>query len=128
MASTRPQRVAEVIRTEIAGLLTKGLKDPRLGFVSVMEVRMSVDLRHADVFVSLYGSEKERKGSMVALQNSSGWIRREIGKAIRLRHTPEIRFRLDETLDAAHNLEKVFDQIHQDEEGRENSEDNNETE
>ncbi len=110
----RGQRVGELIRHEIAGLLTKGLKDPRIGFVSVMDVEMSKDLHYATVNVSLYGDEKERKSSLIALQNSAGWIRREVGKHVRLRFTPEIRFRTDETLDQVYALEKVFEVIHED--------------
>lgn len=109
----RGQRVGELIRHEIAGLLTRGLKDPRIGFVSVMDVEMSKDLHYATVNVSLYGDEKERKSSLIALQNSAGWIRREVGKHVRLRFTPEIRFRTDETLDQVYALEKVFEVIHE---------------
>jgi len=112
----RGQRVGELIRQEIAGLLTKGLKDPRIGFVSVMDVEMSKDLHYATVNVSLYGSEKERKSSLIALQNSAGWIRREVGRQVRLRFTPEIRFRTDDTLDTVYALEKVFDEIREERE------------
>ena len=128
MQGGRPKRVAELVRQEIASLLMKGVKDPRVGFVSVMEVRMSTDLRYADVYVSLYGSEKERKSSLIGLQQSSGWIRREIGKRIRLRVTPEVRFLEDTTLDTAYHLEDVFREIHEEEaedgtEGQTNCED-----
>lgn len=114
----RAIRVGELIRHEIAGLLAKGLKDPRIGFVSVMDVEMSKDLHYATVNVSLYGSEKERKSSLIALHNSAGWIRREIGKVVRLRFTPEIRFKADETLDHVYSLEKVFEEIHEDRKGQ----------
>ncbi len=122
MARLRPQRVAELIREEIAKLLVKGLKDPRVGFVSVMAVRMSGDLRYASVYVSLYGTEKERKSSLIGLRRSTGWIRREIGKAIRLRFTPEIRFFPDDTLDQVYHLEEVFREIRE-KEGRGRDED-----
>ncbi len=108
----RGKRVAEEIRKKIADLLLKGVKDPRIGFVSVMEVRMSPDLRYATVYVSLFGSEKERKSSLIGLQQSSGWIRREIGRTLRLRYIPEIRFEADTTLDTAFRLEEVFKEIH----------------
>lgn len=111
----RPQRVAESIRQEIASLLSKGLKDPRIGFVSVMRVNMSSDLRYADVYVSLFGSESERKASLIALRNSAGWVRREIGKAIRMRFTPEVRFFPDDTLDTVYHLEEVFERMHEEE-------------
>lgn len=114
----RGQRVGELIRHEIAGLLSKGLKDPRIGFVSVMGVEMSKDLHYATVNVSLYGDEKERKSSLIALQNSAGWIRREVGKHLRLRFTPEIRFRTDDSLDQVYALEKVFDEIHRERENQ----------
>ncbi len=107
----RPRRVGELIRKEIAALLTKGLKDPRIGFVSVMAVRMSPDLNYANVYVSLYGSEKDRKSSLIALRNSAGWVRRELGKHLRTRVTPEVRFFADDTLDDVYRLEEVFDEI-----------------
>lgn len=115
----RQKRVAELIRHEIAELLQRGVKDPRVGFVSVMEVEMSPDLRYADVFVSLYGSEQAKKGSMAGLQQSSGWIRRELGKRLRLRFTPEVRFHEDTRLDNAYRLEEVIQQIHEEREGGE---------
>lgn len=111
--SGRVDRVAELIREEVAKLLTRGLKDPRIGFVSVMGVKMSTDLHYADVYVSLYGEEKERKSSMIALRNSQGWVRREVGKILRLRVVPEIRFRADDSLDKVYELEKVFEAIHE---------------
>ncbi len=108
----RSNRVGELLREEIAKLIGKGLKDPRIGFVSVMEVRMSPDLHYANVYVSLFGDEAERKGSLVGLRNSAGWIRREVGKFLRMRYTPEIRFFPDETLDNVYHLEEVFEEIH----------------
>ncbi len=108
----RSVRVAALIKEEIAKLLTKGLKDPRIGFVSVMSVRMSPDLHYANVYVSLYGSESERKSSLIGLQSSSGWVRREVGKHLRMRVLPEIRFYEDDTLDKVYHLEEVFEEIH----------------
>jgi ribosome-binding factor A len=121
MQQGRPRRVAEVVRKEIAALLIKGLKDPRVGFVSIMEVRMSQDLQYASVYVSLLGSEKEKKGSLIGLRNSAGWIRREVGKHLRIRVTPEIRFFEDTSLEEAFHLEDVFREIHA--EDRENESD-----
>lgn len=111
MGAIRPQRVAEQIRHEIAGLLQRGVKDPRIGFVSVMAVRMSPDLSYANVYVSLLGSESERKGSLVGLRRSAGWLRREVGRRIKMRVTPEIRFFEDTTLDDVYRLEERFREI-----------------
>lgn len=107
----RARRVAELIREEVAKLLTHGIKDPRVGFVSVMDVRMSPDLRYANIYVSLYGDEKEQKSSIIALRNSSGWLRRELGKHLRIRVTPELRFFPDDTLDQVYKLEEVIHEI-----------------
>ena len=109
----RAVRVAELIREEIAKLLNKGVKDPRIGFVSVMSVTMSPDLRYANVYVSLYGDDKARKSSLIGLQHSSGWMRREVGRYLHMRVIPEIRFFSDDTLDTVYHLEEVFEQIHE---------------
>lgn len=109
----RGERVAELVREEIAKLISRGLKDPRIGFVSVMGVRMSPDLHYADVYVSLYGDEKEKKSSLVALRNSEGWVRRELGRHLRMRVTPEVRFMEDDSLDQVYHLEEVIRELHQ---------------
>lgn len=118
MKENRLKRVGELVREEIAGLLAKGLKDPRIGFVSVLAVRVSNDLRYANVYVSLYGAEADRKSSLIGLKNSAGWIRRELGKRVRLRYTPELRFFEDDTLDRVYHMEEVFREIHEEEKGR----------
>ena len=106
-------RVAEAVRAEIAGLLTKGVKDPRIGFVSIMGVKMSPDLRIANVYVSLYGDEKRKKSSLIGLKQAKGWIRRELGRRLRLRVTPEIRIFEDTSLDDVFHLEDVFKEMHE---------------
>lgn len=117
MRRPRAHRVGEMVRKEIADLLAKGVKDPRIGFVSVMEVRMSPDLSYATVYVSLFGDETQRKRSLAGLRNSAGWIRREIGRRLQLRVTPEIRFAEDTTLDTVYRLEDRFKEIHAEEPG-----------
>ncbi len=112
MASeSRAIRVAEVVKAEIGLLLVRGLKDPRIGFVSIMGVKMSSDLRYANVHVSLYGSHAEKKSSLVGLQNSAGWVRRELGRRLKLRVTPEVRFFEDTSLDKVFELEETFKRL-----------------
>ena len=77
--SRRPQRVALQIQHEISLMIARDMKDRRIGFVTVTGVRMSPDLRHAKVFVSLMGSENEKNESLGALNHAVGWIRREVG-------------------------------------------------
>ena len=116
MKKGRPDRVAALVREEIARLLAKGIKDPRIGFVSVMSVRMSPDLRCASVYVSLFGTEQERKSSLAGLRHAAGWLRGVVGKGLGLRFAPEIRFFPDDTLDRVFHLEEVFREIHAKEE------------
>jgi ribosome-binding factor A len=114
MASeNRQERVGALIREEIGQLLQRGVKDPRIGFCSVMHVRMSPDLRYANVYVSVLGTDKEQRDTLVGLERSTGWIRREIGKRIRLRYTPQLRFFKDDTLEEVYSLEEVFKRIHE---------------
>ncbi len=108
----RTERVAEFIREEIAKLLIDGIKDPRLGFVSVMGVKMSKDLRYANVYVSLFGDEKQKKSSLIALQNSAGWIKSMLAQNLHMRYIPEIRFFPDDSLDKVYAMEEVFNEIH----------------
>ena len=114
-SSERALRVARVVRAEIALLLTRGLKDPRVGFVSIMEVRMSPDLHYANVYVSMYGTEKEMKSSLIGLRNSAGWIRKQLGQKLRLRLTPDVRFFKDTTLEDVFHLEDVFKELQESE-------------
>lgn len=112
---SRPHRVGELVREEIARLILKGLKDPRVGFVSVMSVKMSPDLKYANVYVSVYGSESERKSSLVGLQNSASWLRGVVARNLKLRFAPEIRFFPDDTLDRVFHLENVIRELHEEE-------------
>src|SRR5687767_9263514 len=93
--SRRVQRVALQIQQEVSTMLTRNVKDRRIGFVTVTGVTLSPDLRHAKIFVSAMGSEKEKAETLEALNHASGWIRRELGQRIRMKFLPEIVFRTD---------------------------------
>src|SRR5690606_18592629 len=97
MAGLRTGRVREEIKKEASDIIRR-LKDPRIGFVTVTDVEVSNDLRHVKVFVSIYGDEPAKNGTMEALRKATGFVRTEIGKRIRLRHTPEIHFEFDESI------------------------------
>lgn len=109
----RTERVGEMVREEIARLLLDGVKDRRIGFVSVMSARMSPDLKYANVYVSLYGSESERKSSLAGLRHAAGWLRGEVTRKLGLRFAPEIRFFPDDSLDRVFHLEQVFKELHE---------------
>lgn len=93
--SYRAERLAETIKKEFSAMLHNELRDPRLGFVTITRVVVSSDLSSAKIHVSIYGSADEQNATMEALSRAHGYIRSELGKRIRLRHTPEISFKLD---------------------------------
>ena len=104
----RTDRVEELLKQEIARLVREEVKDPRVGFATVMDVSVSPDLRHARVFVSVLGDDPEREATIAALQRARGFIRARIGQEITLKYLPEIRFELDRTLERAARIEELL--------------------
>ncbi|MPS76424.1 MAG: 30S ribosome-binding factor RbfA [Microbacterium sp.] len=92
MASERQARLADRIRVLIAERLEKGLRDPRLGFVTITDVRVSGDLQHASVFYTVLGSEEERIASGAALTSATGMLRSEVGRQLSTRLVPTLEF------------------------------------
>ena len=82
-----------------------------MGFVTVTEVRMSADLRTAQVYVSVLGNDRERADSLEALASATGYLRREVGRALRLRYAPEIHFRLDHSLEQGSRIEQILETL-----------------
>jgi len=105
----RAERLAEEIREQVARMIASDLKDPRLGFITVTRVELAHDLGHARVHVGVLGSEAERRKSLAALQQASGFVRRELGRRLRIRHTPEIDFRYDKGLDATDRVARLLE-------------------
>lgn len=94
MSKQRMERVSELIRETVGDILVK-VKDPRIGFVTVTDVEISPDLNYAKIFVSILGTEEERKNSLAGLDAASGFIGREVGKQVHLRKIPKLSFRFD---------------------------------
>ena len=108
----RPDRVAEAIREEVATFLAEDAKDPRIvGLVTVTGVDVTRDLRHAKVFVSVMGSDTERRATLDGLDSVASHLRSRIGRALRLRVAPEIAFRLDESIARAARIEELLEQL-----------------
>lgn len=95
MASERQARLADRIRVVLAERLEKGLRDPRLGFVTITDVKVTGDLQHASVFYTVMGSTEEREASAAALKSATGMLRSELGKHLNTRLTPSLEFFLD---------------------------------
>jgi len=94
-------------------MIFRDLKDRRIGFVTVTGVQMSPDLRHAKIFVSLMGSEEEKKESLTALNHATGWIRHELGHRIRTKFLPDLVFLTDTSQDYGEHIDKLIGEIHE---------------
>ncbi|MBW3661274.1 MAG: 30S ribosome-binding factor RbfA [Gemmatimonadetes bacterium] len=114
----RTDRVEELLKEEIAEIL-RDVKDPRVGFVTVMDVEASPDLRHAKVYVSVLGDEEEKAETMAALKNASGWVRSRVGEAVTLKYLPKFEFFLDRTLEEAARIGRLIEEMRADVEGEE---------
>ena len=111
MMQYRSRRVADLIKLEISEIIRRELKDPRIGMVSITGVQMTEDLRYAKVFVSVLGNENEVKSSLIGLERATGFVRREIGRRLSLRYTPEIKFIYDESLRDGSYLLSLLDSV-----------------
>lgn len=115
MNDVRVRKLQQFIKQEVSNMLMRGLKDPRIGFTTVTDVEVTGDLRQAVIYVSLFGSDKEKDDTLKALQNARGHIRSEIGKVLRLRHIPELTFAKDTSLDYSMHIESILKDIKKDE-------------
>lgn len=107
----RPERVEQFIKEELSQILQREVRDPRIGFVSVTDVEVSVDLRHARVFVSVLGDAEAKAATMDGLRSASGYIRRELGGRLQMRHTPDISFRLDDSIERGARVNKLLGEV-----------------
>jgi ribosome-binding factor A len=111
---SRPDRVADQIRTELAELLVREVRDPGLGFVTLTRVQVSPDLQQARVMFTALGDDKARAGSTRALERAAPFLRRQIGARLRLRRTPELRFVYDNSIEGQDRIEQILNELHKD--------------
>jgi ribosome-binding factor A len=108
MSQARVRRVADRIKETVALLLDTRVKDPRLGFVTITEVRITGDLREATVFYTVLGDDENRASTKAALESAKGMLRSEVGKALGIRHTPSLEFLLDGIPENAIHISEVL--------------------
>ena len=107
-SSHRPERVAELVRHTVGAFLTGDVRDPRIGFVTVTGVEVTADLSHANVQVSVMGTEEEKARSLEGLASAARFLRAQLSKELTLRISPEIHFRLDRGLEHAQRIDQVL--------------------
>lgn len=105
----RTIRVDELLKQEIAGLV-RDMKDPRVGFTTIMDVRTSPDLRHARVYVSVLGDEEDKQATVAVLEGARGYLRARLGRDVTLKYLPELHFELDRTLEHAARIDALLDE------------------
>lgn len=111
----RIARVAELIKREVSQMLLTDIKDDRVGagMVSITNVRVSGDLQHAKIFVSIYGTPENKAETMAGLRSATGFVRSELGHRVRLRRTPEVVFLEDDSLEEGDRILSLLNQISQ---------------
>ena len=109
--SSRQQKVGDLLRAEISEILRMRMRDPRVGFVTVTDVTVTRDLRHASVFVSVFGDEKEGPAVLAVLKNAAGFVRSELGHRVELRHIPELRFKIDKSAEYSAHISSMLKKI-----------------
>lgn len=109
--SHRPERVSELVRQAVGAFLTGDVRDPRIGFVTVIGVDVSPDLSHANVRVSVMGTEEEKAKSLQGLASAARYLRAQIASGLHLRTSPELHFHLDRGLEHAQRIDQVLKEL-----------------
>lgn len=113
MAKIRVGRVGEQLKKELSQIIQTELKDPGIGFITVTGVDITSDLSQARIYLSVLGSDEQKEQTLQALSRAKGYLRTEVGKRIRLRHTPELLFKFDTSIEYGSKIESLLDQINQ---------------
>ena len=116
MSSYRKERLEELIKRIIAETLLREIKDPRIGFVTVTKVKLSRDLSIGDVWISVIGDEKEKKLSMAGVQSAGGYIQRMVGKNIKIRNIPRLKFHLDTSIEQGVKMVHMLENLEREDE------------
>ncbi len=112
---SRPDRVGHLVQKTLAELFARGLKDPRVGLVTITGVKMSPDLREARVYWTVHGEPDVRTETARGIEAARGWLRRAVGGALGLRVVPELHFAYDEAIDRGDRIERLLREVHEQE-------------
>ncbi|MEH7882728.1 30S ribosome-binding factor RbfA [Bacillus sp. JJ1609] len=118
----RVNRVGEQMKKELGDIISRKIKDPRIGFVTVTDVQVTGDLQQAKVYISVLGDEEQRENTLKGLAKAKGFIRTEIGQRIRLRKTPELIFEFDETMAYGNRINSLIHELQREEQTDEEKE------
>ena len=111
MTVKRAEKVAEAIHEIVSALLIKGVKDPRIGFTTITGVKLSDDLHLATIYFTVVGDESEKKSTEQGLNSARGYLRKELGKNLRMRYIPDLLFRYDASIDYGQHIDTLLNEI-----------------
>jgi ribosome-binding factor A len=111
MTVKRAEKVAEAIHEIVSALLIKGVKDPRIGFTTITGVKLSDDLHLATIYFTVVGDESEKKSTEQGLNSARGFLRKELGKSLRMRYIPDLLFRYDASIDYGQHIDTLLNEI-----------------
>lgn len=114
-AHKRPERVGQMVQHLLGEIFARGMRDPRIGLVTITGVKMSADLREARVYWTVHGDLEQRQHTARGLENARGFLRREVGGELKLRLTPDLHFTYDEAIDRGERIEQLIRQVHDEE-------------
>ena len=111
MGKKYQRRVSDLVRTHLTTLLERKINDPRLQMVTITDVVVTPDTLRADVYFSVLGGAEARAEAQAGLESAAGWLRRELGRRLRLRHTPELVFHYDPSLERGEHIASILDEL-----------------
>ena len=119
----RSDRLAQELRNEVSFIISRELKDPRLGFATITTVKVTPDLKYARILVSVLGTPEKQKATMAALNKATGFVRKQLGSRLKLRQIPELKFEYDDSIEYGAKMDEILNEV-----GRELLESSSETE
>lgn len=111
MNTQRLNKIAEAIRQEISEIIQNEIKDPRIGFVTITRVKVTSDLGFADIYFSVLEGAGNKKATQIGLRSAAGFLRKEIGQRLRMRFTPQIRFKFDNSIECSAHIDEVLTKL-----------------
>lgn len=111
MTIDRAGRVAELVKVELSNIIMNELRDPRVGFITITGVKMSSDLRHAKIYFSILGDKGDKEQTIAGLKQATGFLRRELGHRLQLRHCPTLSFYVDTSIEYGAHIDQLLEKL-----------------